>query len=381
MNRKWILITLCIIILSGCMDFGKRSSAPKPQPADSETEQPEHAISQHWIGSYSLYVQSSEVIMEDESNIGVGYDFEIRDSVVSFTAAGYQEFYVCECSFREERNRLLLFYKKTIDGWSPVSFKNEGDTVALITCEQGEYYVQSPVIPNIEWIYNQKMLLEKEPLDTSEESDHDSIPEITYWHENFEYGTEEDSLDSWVVAIDEAEFVAALANYKNIQPDSTVQLPTDQGSYSVSLENGHTKVLSDCYEQSDAYRKYLYKGYLPDMNCYVFEYEGLEWEGISYVSKANGEEYSLRTQALFSLNQNCYCVDACTELEGERAGIIKVFQVSGGEFKFMFGLWSDKIFPQTVCWKDNTTLYMKALREENGADQTYYYKIPLDQVQ
>lgn len=100
------------------------------------------------------------------------------------------------------------------------------------------------------------------------------------------------------------------------------------------------------------------------MNCYVFEYEGLEWEGISYVSKANGEEYGLRTQALFSLNQNCYCVDACTELEGERAGIIKVFQVSGGEFKFMFGLWSDKIFPQTVCWKDNTTLYVKALRSD-----------------
>lgn len=140
-------------------------------------------------------------------------------------------------------------------------------------------------------------------------------------------------------------------------------------------------MLSDCYEQSDAYRKYLYKGYLAEMNCYVFEYEGLEWEGISYVSKANGEEYGLRTQALFSLNQNCYCVDACTELEGERAGIIKVFQVSGGEFKFMFGLWSDKIFPQTVCWKDNTTLYVKALREENGADQTYYYKVPLDQVQ
>ena len=262
-----------------------------------------------------------------------------------------------------------------------VPFKNEGDTVALITCEQGKYYVQSPVIPITGWGYNQKILLEKEPVNTSEESDHDSIPEITYWHEDFEYGTEEDHLDRWVIPIDEAEFLAASANYKNIQPDSTVQLPTDQGSYSVSLENGHTKVLSDCYEQSDAYRKYLYKGYLAEMNCYVFEYEGLEWEGISYVSKANGEEYGLRTQALFSLNQNCYCVDACTELEGERAGIIKVFQVSGGKFKFMFGLWSDKIFPQTVCWKDNTTLYVKALREENGADQTYYYKIPLDQVQ
>jgi len=231
------------------------------------------------------------------------------------------------------------------------------------------------------FVAGEQILLEKEPVNTSEESDHDSIPEITYWHEDFEYGTEEDHLDRWVIPIDKAEFLAASANYKNIQPDSTVQLPTDQGSYSVSLENGHTKVLSDCYEQSDAYRKYLYKGYLAEMNCYVFEYEGLEWEGISYVSKANGEEYGLRTQALFSLNQNCYCVDACTELEGERAGIIKVFQVSGGEFKFMFGLWSDKIFPQTVCWKDNITLYVKALREENGADQTYYYKIPLDQVQ
>lgn len=380
MNRKWILLTL-YVILSGCMDSGKQSSAPKPQPADSKTEESKHAISQHWIGSYSLYILPGETIQEDASNIGVGYDFEIQDSMVTFTAAGFQTFFVCECSVREGKDQLLLLYKRKIEETTTLPFKNEGDTVALITCEQGKYYVQSPVIPVTGWVYNQKILLEKEPVNTSEESDHDSIPEITYWHEDFEYGTEEDHLDPWAIPIDEAEFLAASANYKNIQPDSTVQLPTDQGSYSVSLENGHTKVLSDCYEQSDAYRKYLYKGYLAEMNCYVFEYEGLEWEGISYVSKANGEEYSLRTQALFSLNQNCYCVDACTESEDERAGIIKVFQVSGGEFKFMFGLWSDKIFPQTVCWKDNTTLYMKALREENGADRTYYYKIPLNQVQ
>lgn len=380
MNRKWILLTL-YVILSGCMDSGKQSSAPKPQPADSKTEESKHAISQHWIGSYSLYILPGETIQEDASNIGVGYDFEIQDSMVTFTAAGFQTFFVCECSVREGKDQLLLLYKRKIEETTTLPFKNEGDTVALITCEQGKYYVQSPVIPVTGWVYNQKILLEKEPVNTSEESDHDSIPEITYWHEDFEYGTEEDHLDPWVIPIDEAEFLAASANYKNIQPDSTVQLPTDPGSYSVSLENGHTKVLSDCYEQSDAYRKYLYKGYLAEMNCYVFEYEGLEWEGISYVSKANGEEYSLRTQALFSLNQNCYCVDACTEFEDERAGIIKVFQVSGGEFKFMFGLWSDKIFPQTVCWKDNTTLYMKALREENGADRTYYYKIPLNQVQ
>lgn len=369
------------ILLSGCINFGKRSSTPKTQSPGNETEQSEHAISQHWIGSYSLYILSGETIQEDASNIGVGYDFEIQDSMVSFTAEGFQTFFVCECSIRESKDQLLLLYKRKIEETTTVPFRNEGDTVALIICEQGKYYVQSPVIPVAGWVYNQKILLEKEPVNTSEESDHDSIPEITYCHEDFEYGTEEDHLDRWVIPIDEAEFLAASANYKNIQPDSTVQLPTDQGSYSVSLENGHTKVLSDCYEQSDAYRKYLYKGYLAEMNCYVFEYEGLEWEGISYVSKANGEEYGLRTQALFSLNQNCYCVDACTELEGERAGIIKVFQVSGGEFKFMFGLWSDKIFPQTVCWKDNTTLYVKALREENGADQTYYYKIPLDQVQ
>lgn len=103
--------------------------------------------------------------------------------------------------------------------------------------------MQSPVIPITGWVYNQKILLEKEPVNTSEESDHDSIPEITYWHEDFEYGTEEDHLDRWVIPIDEAEFLAASANYKNIQPDSTVQLPTDQGSYSVSLEMGTQK----CY--------------------------------------------------------------------------------------------------------------------------------------
>lgn len=43
---------------------------------------------------------------------------------------------------------------------------------------------------------------------------------------------------------------------------------------------------------------------------------------------------------VFSPNSNnCYCVDACTEFEGERAaGFIKVYQVSYDEFQFMFGL-------------------------------------------
>jgi len=45
-------------------------------------------------------------------------------------------------------------------------------------------------------------------------------------------------------------------------------------------------------------------------------------------------------EGLFSPNSNnCYCVDACTEFEGERAaGFIKVYQVSYDEFQFMFGL-------------------------------------------
>lgn len=381
MSKNWILIVLCVL-LSGCIGLGKQSSVMEAQSSDSEAIKSGHVIGQHWIGRYSLYVQSPEVIMEDASSIGIGYDFEIQDSVVSFEAAGFQKYFVCECLLQEEQDRLLLFYKKTIDGWTPASLKNECDTVALIICEQGKYYVQSPIIPNTEWIYNQKMLLEKKPIEPSEEPETDRIPKITYWHENFEYGNEDDCLDTWAVAIDEADFLAALDSYKNMEIDSTVQLSTTaKGNYSLSLENGHTKVLSDTFEKSDDYSKYQYEGFLEPMNCYVFEYEGFEWEGIAYVSKANGEEYMFQNKALFSPNhENGYCIDVGTDFEGERAGIVQVFWTLGGEFKFMFGLWSNKIFPQTVCWQDNTTLYMQALREVNGTDRTYYYKIALDQI-
>lgn len=371
------------VILSSCMGLGKRSSASDTQSPGNETEQSEHAIGQHWIGRYSCYI-SPDITMEEASNGGVGYDFEIRDSIVSFTAEGYQTSFECECSLQEGRDQLLLLYKKTTESITPVPFQNEGDTVALIICEQGKYYVQSPVIPDAEWIYNKKILLEKKLIDTLEKSDNDWITAITYWNENFKYGSETDDLDCWANAIDEAEFLAALRKYKNIQIDSTVQLPiTNKGSYSVLLENGQTKELFNSYEQSDDYCTYQYKGYLAQMNCYVFEYEGFEWEGVAYVSKMNGDEYLFRNEAFFSLNQmNSYCVDAVTECEaGNRAGIIKVFQTSRGEIKFMFGLWSNKIFPQTVCWQDSTTLCMKAIQEENGADQTYYYKIHLDQIQ
>ena len=108
MNRKWILITLCIILLSGCINFGKRSSTPKTQSPGNETEQSEHAISQHWIGSYSLYILSGETIQEDASNIGVGYDFEIQDSMVSFKPEGLQTFFECESSVRESQDKLFL---------------------------------------------------------------------------------------------------------------------------------------------------------------------------------------------------------------------------------------------------------------------------------
>lgn len=379
MNKKFIFITLCVL-LSGCMDIGKRASVSATQSSGSESQQSEHALSQHWIGRYSLYVKP-EAIMDDASNIGVGYGFEIRDSIVSFVADGFQTYFECECSLQEGRDQLILFYKKTTECATPVPFQNVGDTVAVITCEQGKYYMQSPVVPDAEWAYNKKFLLEKTSLDTSGEPDDDSIPKITYWHENFEYGNEDDCLDRWVSAIDEAEFSAALTNYKNMQIDSTVQLSVTKEGYVVPLENGNSRILFDNYEQSDGRCIYQYKGYLAQINCYVFEYEGFEWEGLAYIPEADGKECLFQTEALFSPDhKNCYCIDATTESGDERIGVIKVFQISPVRIEFMFGLWSDKIFPQTVCWQDNTTLYMKALREEDGADEIHYYKISLDQV-
>lgn len=99
MNKKFIFITLCVL-LSGCMDIGKRASVSATQSSGSESQQSEHALSQHWIGRYSLYVKP-EAIMDDASNIGVGYGFEIRDSIVSFVADGFQTYFECECSLQE----------------------------------------------------------------------------------------------------------------------------------------------------------------------------------------------------------------------------------------------------------------------------------------
>lgn len=118
------------------------------------------AVSRHWAGAYSLSVGYGE--SNEFSKMEIYYYFDIREHTASVTAEGYRTSFECECTVKEEENRLALLYRRTVESLTDVPVKNEGDTVAILVREQNNYYVQSPVIADSAWNYNTRLPLTKE---------------------------------------------------------------------------------------------------------------------------------------------------------------------------------------------------------------------------
>ncbi len=118
------------------------------------------AVSRLWKGAYSLSVGYGE--LDEFSKMEIYYYFDIRENAAFVTAEGYRTSFECECTVKEEKNRLALLYKRTVESLTDVPVKNEGDTVAILTHEQNDYYVQSPVIADADWNYNTRLPLTKE---------------------------------------------------------------------------------------------------------------------------------------------------------------------------------------------------------------------------
>lgn len=155
MKKEWILITLCIILFS-CIASGRPSSSNDL----NKIEFFQQSVEKHWIGGYSLSAVYGD--LDEFSKIGIYYYFEIGEKTATITAEGYQTSFECECTLKEEKDRLLLLYKRTIESSTNVPIENVGDTLAIITCGKSGYYVQSPIIADTTWKYNTKLLLTKE---------------------------------------------------------------------------------------------------------------------------------------------------------------------------------------------------------------------------
>lgn len=206
-------------------------------------------------------------------------------------------------------------------------------------------------------------------------------PATTYSNSRFDYyGDPAACYDNYVTPVSEAEYRSVAGRYKQIDTDPTTQLLKKEGVYSIPLDNGEVKKLADCEEASDAMATYRFEAYLPSLKFYKFAYSGFEWDGIVYIAQENGEEFRFRDEPLFSPDKK-QCVTVCLEQEGaDRAGTIEVYRAAENGFDFLFGLWSDTQLPDSACWLDNNTLYLKMQPAESDAAAFRYYKITFDRI-
>lgn len=190
MKQLSIFVFLCLLV-SGCKGTGKSSSNNDVQ----EGAVLQQTIEQHWNGTYSLSVNYGD--LDEFSSMAKYYSFKVNEKESSIIAEGYKTSFECECTLKEETDKLFLLYKRTIESSTGVPMKNEGDTIGVILFEQGKYYIQSPIIADTTWNYNTKLLLKKEVPDCSLTTDMPNQGENTDEQESFmffitNYATNED---------------------------------------------------------------------------------------------------------------------------------------------------------------------------------------------
>ncbi|WP_455593505.1 DUF5991 domain-containing protein [Bacteroides sp.] len=161
MKKKWILIIG--IILFSCVGLGRALPLSDASNCSDTLEASKQKKEQYWNGSYILSIVYGD--LDEFSKMGIYYYFDINNTTASITAEGYQTSFEFECTLKEEKDWLLLLYKKTIEASTYVPLEKEGDTIAVITKKQSKYYIQSPIIADTAWNYNVKLLLEKEKTD------------------------------------------------------------------------------------------------------------------------------------------------------------------------------------------------------------------------
>lgn len=193
------------------------------------------------------------------------------------------------------------------------------------------------------------------------------------------YENPESCYDNMIVDITEAEYLAAFSKYENIYTDTTTQIRDNNGIFSIPLNDSTFKEIKNEEEMTDAMIRYESVGYIPDLDYYKFIYWGFEWNGIMLISKKNGKEYRFNDDPLFSPNGEVF-VTVCLEQEGvDQTGLIEAYRVMNNEFEFLFGLWSKSIMPNSACWYNNNTLFLKINTAEKENDFKYY-KIVLSEI-
>lgn len=194
------------------------------------------------------------------------------------------------------------------------------------------------------------------------------------------YGNLESCYDNMIVDITEAEYLAAFSKYENIYTDTTILIRDNNGIFCIPLKDGKFKEIKNEEEMTDAMIQYESVGYIPALNYYKFIYWGFEWNGIMFISEKNGKEYRFNADPLFSLNGEVF-VTVCLEQEGvDETGLIEAYKVTDSELEFLFGLWSKNILPDSACWHNNDTLYLKTHDVEKDESNFKYYKLILSEI-
>lgn len=211
----------------------------------------------------------------------------------------------------------------------------------------------------------------------------DTTFSITYRNSKFEYyGTPDACYDNLAIAIGKSEYTEAADKFKNLELDTNIRIPFKDGVFSIPLEDGSIKELANSEEADDAMVEYHYTGYFPAIRSYEFSAFMIGGDGIVFVSKKDGKEQLFKNRPIFAPHTKL-CATIRLEQEGvDSAGTIEVYLMTEDGYEFLFGLWSEKILPDSGCWlyNDNNTLYIKATHAEGDTERFQYYKIALDQL-
>ena len=169
--------------------------------------------------------------------------------------------------------------------------------------------------------------------------------------------------------VEEVNFEIFMANMRNnMNFDPTIKISMEENRYIIALENNSNIILENIEFTigSDEMMEYRFKGFIAEINAYLFNIESFFGWGYKLISKKDGKTIFLRDKPIFSPTFT-YLVTIRFDGEGGFLGSMEFFKCDFEQTHLLFGLWSYSIFPIKGYWKSDYELYIKA-----------YYKTPFD---
>jgi hypothetical protein len=116
-------------------------------------------INDYWFGNYDILITYGP--LDEFSAMFIDYNVAVYQDSCAFSGMGYRTFFTDLCKAVENKNALHLIYMRTVDGDGFTDHSNM-DTLATLIQEGQRYYIKSSIIADTDWVYNKKLLLNKE---------------------------------------------------------------------------------------------------------------------------------------------------------------------------------------------------------------------------